>query len=104
RSRRGRSARPPCRAPRRAGRASDLEGSLYARTRGDLGAPALEVGHAREQLGESAPGAPVAGVEREVGDADLVARGVLALRELVVPHLEVVLEPVLEHAGGGGVR
>src|SRR5690348_12895245 len=69
----------------------DLERALDRRPRADLAAPALEVRHPGDELGERALRAPVARVEREVGDRELVARGVLALGEEVVPHLEVAL-------------
>src|SRR3954462_14724792 len=82
----------------------ELERALNARTRADLAAPALEVRHARHKLREGALGAPVAGVERKVGDGQLVAGRVLALREEAIPDLEVALQTLLEHFAGGYVR
>ena len=46
-------------------------------------------------------GASVAGVEREVGDRDFVARGVLLLGEAVVPDLEVLLPAPLKRSALG---
>src|SRR5258706_3722006 len=82
----------------------DFERALHARTRADLAAPALEVRHAGDELGEGALGAPVAGVERQVGDGHLVAGVVLALGEEAVLDLEVALEALLEHLARGDVR
>src|SRR5438552_13496386 len=59
-------------------RNSDFQRALDRRPRAGLAAPALEVRHAGDELGERALGAPVAGIERKVGDGEFVAGGVLA--------------------------
>src|SRR5437868_708188 len=73
-------------ATQRSVRTLELHGALHAGSRADFLSPALEIRHAFARVGHYRLRAHVAGIEREIGDGELLARRVLARAEEVVPH------------------
>src|SRR6267378_2454538 len=85
-------------------RRSELSGPLNGRPPAQLLRPALQVRQAFAGLRYRTFRARVARVKRQVGDRQLGSRTVLALAEIVVPHLEVAAHAAAEQVRGRAVR